>query len=453
MSEAEKKGAGSARMGQMPVHRLFLTMSLPLIISMLVQAMYNVVDSIFVSQISEDALSAVSLVFPMQNLMIAVATGTGVGYNALISRRLGQKRGKEADDTANTAFFLLLCSYVVFLIIGILFSDRFMAVQNTSAVIAEYGAVYMRIVMCVSIGLFGQVTIERLLQSTGRTVLPMLTQITGAVINIIFDAVLIFGLGPFPEMGVAGAAAATVFGQCVACVMGLIFNKKYNTEIHLNLKEVFRPKKEIIAEIYKIGIPSIIMVSLTSVMTFGMNRILIGFTSTAVAVFGAYTKLQSIVFMPLFGMNNALVPIVSYNFGASKKDRIFQAYKVGCMYGCGFMWIGLLLFQLLPRQLLGFFQASEYMMEVGVPAMRIMSLIFVFAGISVISGSFFQAMGKSINSLIVSLVRQMIVLLPCAYLLSRMGELQLVWMSLPISELAGFAITVVLIVKLFRRLK
>lgn len=453
MSEVEKMSTGSARMGQVPVHKLFLSMSLPLIISMLVQAMYNVVDSIFVSQISEDALSAVSMVFPMQNLMIAVATGTGVGYNALISRRLGQKRGKEADDTANTALFLLICSYIVFLIIGIGFSEKFMAVQNTSAVIAEYGAVYMQIVMCLSIGLFGQVTIERLLQSTGRTVLPMITQITGAVINIIFDAILIFGLGPFPKMGVAGAAAATVFGQCVACVMGLIFNKKYNTEIHLNLKEVFRPKKQIIAEIYKIGIPSIIMVSLTSVMTFGMNRILIGFTSTAVAVFGAYTKLQSIIFMPLFGMNNALVPIVSYNYGAHKKERIFQSYKVGCIYGCGFMWIGLLLFQMLPRQLLGFFKASEYMMEVGVPALRIMSLIFIFAGISVISGSFFQAMGKSVNSLIVSLVRQMVVLLPCAYLLSRLGELQYVWMSLPISELAGFAITVILIIKLFRSLK
>lgn len=451
MEEKKTVGKSSNKMGEMPMHKLFLTMSVPLIISMLVQALYNIVDSIFVSRICEDALTAVSLVAPVQNLMIAVATGTGVGFNALISRRLGQRKQKEANDTANNAIFLAFCSYVVFLIIGLTCSRAFMLAQTDIPSIVDYGTTYMSIVMALSIGMFGQVTIERLLQATGRTVFPMLTQVTGALVNIIFDWVLIFGIGPFPKLGVAGAALATIFGQCVAMVMGIFFNAKFNNEIQLNFRGM-KPQAAIIKEIYKIGVPSIIMVSIGSVMTFGMNRILLGFTSTAAAVFGAYFKLQGIVFMPLFGMNNALVPIVGYNFGAGSRERIMKAYKIGCIYACIFMWIGLAAFQIFPTQLLGFFSASEYMLQIGVPALRITSMIFIFAGISVISGSLFQATGRSMYSLIVSFIRQLIVLLPAAYLLSRLGNLNYVWLSLPISELAGFAVTIVMMITLMKRL-
>lgn len=446
-----QKPTSSNKMGEMSVHKLFLTMSVPLIISMLVQALYNVVDSIFVSRICEDALTAVSLVAPIQNLMIAVATGTGVGFNALISRRLGQKKHKEANETANNGMFLAFCSYLVFLVIGLTCSRKFLETQTDITSIIDYGTTYMTIVMALSIGLFGQVTIERLLQSTGRTVFPMLTQITGALINILFDWLLIFGIGPFPELGVAGAALATIFGQCVALAMGIFFNARFNKEIQLNFK-MMRPQAAIIKEIYRIGVPSILMVSIGSLMTFVLNRILMGFTSTAVAVFGAYFKLQSIVFMPLFGMNNALVPIIGYNFGAQRKDRIMRAYRIGCTYGCIFMWIGFAAFQFLPVQLLGFFHASENMLQIGVPALRTISLLFIFAGVSVISASLFQATGKSMYSLIVSFIRQLIVLLPAAYLLARLGEVKYVWYSLPIAELAGFGLSVAFMIVVMRRL-
>ena len=348
MEEKKLKGTGSAKMGEMPMHKLFLSMSVPLIVSMLVQALYNIVDSIFVSWICEDALTAVSLVAPIQNLMIAVASGTGVGVNALISRKLGQNRADEANAVANNGIFLAICSYVVFLIVGLTCSRPFMLLQTDIESIVDYGTTYMTIVMALSIGMFGQMTIERLLQATGNTVFPMITQMSGAIINIIFDWLLIFGVGPFPELGVAGAAYATIFGQCVALVMGVIFNAKYNKEIRLSVR-MMRPQGALIKEIYKIGIPSIIMVSIGSVMTFGMNKILMGFTSTATAVFGAYFKLQGMVFMPLFGMNSAVVPIVGYNYGAGNKKRIRQVYKIGCIYGCIFMWVGFAAFQLIRK--------------------------------------------------------------------------------------------------------
>ena len=438
-------------MGTMAVHPLLLSMAVPLIISMLVQAMYNIVDSIFVARISEDALSAVSMVFPIQNFMIAVASGTGVGINALISRRLGQKKPEEASRTANVGIFLIICSFLVFMILGLTCSRLFMRIQTDIPSIVEYGTVYMKIVTVLGLGLFGQVTLERLLQATGRTVFPMMTQLFGAILNIIFDPLLIFGIGPFPKLGVAGAAYATVLGQWVAMILAIIFNAMFNHDVKLDIRQM-RPNGPIIKEIYKIGVPSILMISIGSIMTLGMNKILLGFTSTAVAVFGAYFKIQSIVFMPLFGMNNAMVPIIGYNFGAGSKERIKQAYKIGCIYGCIFMWIGLAVIQLFPVQLLGFFNASENMLEIGVPALRIISIIFVFAGISVISGSVFQATGKSMYSLIVSFIRQIIVLLPAAYLLARLGNLTYVWFSLPIAELVGFIVTVVLMIRLMRML-
>ncbi|MCD8156401.1 MAG: MATE family efflux transporter [Clostridiales bacterium] len=451
MGENTKADTGAQKMGEMPVHRLFLNMSIPLIISMLVQALYNVVDSVFVSMISEDALTAVSLVSPVQNLMIAVINGTAIGINALVSRRLGQHKQKETDETANVGLFLMICSYLVFLVIGLTCSRRFILMQTDIESIVEYGTTYMTIVLTLGFGLFGQGLMERLLQSTGQTIFPMMTQLTGAIINIIFDWLLVFGIGPFPKLDVAGAAYATVLGQCVAMVMAVIFNAKYNKDIHLRLRMI-RPQADIIKDIYIIGIPSIIMMAIGSVMTFAMNRILIGFTSTAVAVFGAYFKMQSIVFMPIFGMNAALIPIIAYNYGAGKRKRITSAYKIGCIYACIFMWVGLAVFQLLPNQLLGLFSASDYMQEIGIPALRICSLAFICAGISVVSGSIFQATGKSIYSMIVSFIRQLIVLIPLAALLARLGDVNLVWFSVPAAELVDFTVTVILIRWLFKNL-
>ena len=451
MEKSKVQKQSAEKMGTMEVHPLLLSMAIPLIISMLVQALYNIVDSIFVARISEDALSAVSLVFPIQNAMIAVASGTGVGINALISRRLGQKRREEASQTANVGVFLIVCSYFVFMILGLTCSGAFMRVQTEIPTIVAYGTVYMKIVTVLGFGLFGQLTLERLLQSTGRTIFPMMTQLMGAVLNIIFDPLLIFGIGPFPKLGVAGAAFATVLGQWVAMILAIIFNYKYNHDIRLDVREM-RPRGTLIKEIYKISIPSMLMMSIGSVMTFGINKILLGFTSTAIAVFGAYFKIQSVVFMPLFGMNNAMIPIVGYNFGAGRKDRIQKAYKIGCMYGCIFMWIGFAIMQILPAQLLGFFNASENMLEIGIPAFRIISIIFLVAGISVISGAVFQATGKSMYSLIVSFIRQLVVTLPAAYLLSLTGKLNYVWFCLPIAEVFGFTVTVILMVRLMRRL-
>ena len=434
------------KMGTMPIHKLLITMSVPLMLSMLVQALYNVVDSIFVAKISEDALSAVSLVFPVQNLMIAVATGTGVGVNAMISRRLGQRRFHDANKTANNAIFLAFCSYLVFLVIGLLGSEAFLRAQTNIATIIDYGAVYMKIVCVLCFGVFGQIVLERLLQSTGKTVYTMITQSLGAVINICMDPVLIFGLGPFPEMGVAGAALATVFGQFCAMILALIFNLKVNKELKLSVK-LMRPDVSVIKEIYKIGIPSILMVSISSVMTFAMNKILIQFTSTATAIFGAFSKLQSFVFMPLFGMNNGMVPVIGYNFGAGNKERILKTYKTALTYGCIFMWIGLLIFQIIPGPLLKLFSASEHMLELGIPAMRWMSLAFLTAAVSVISTSLFQAVGKSVYSLIISAARQLVVLIPVAFLLSLTGKLVLVWSALPLAEIVSFAATLLMLIQ------
>ncbi len=438
-------------MGEMPVHRLFLSMAIPLIISMVVQALYNIVDSIFVSAISEDALTAVSLVAPVQNLMIAVSNGTAVGINALVSRRLGQHKQKEADETANVGLFLIICSYLAFLVVGLTCSRKFLLLQTDIESIVEYGTTYMTIVLSLGFGLFGQGIMERLLQATGRTIFPMTTQMIGAGINILFDWLFVFGIGPFPAMGVAGAAYATVLGQCVAMVLGVIFNAKFNQDVRLRISMI-RPKAAIIKDIYIIGVPSIIMIAIGSVMTFAMNKILIGFTSTAVAVFGAYFKMQSIVFMPIFGMNSAIIPIIGYNFGTGSRKRIMDTYKIGCIYACIFMWVGLLLFQLAPNWLLGLFSASDYMLEIGIPALRICSTLFLFAGVSVISGGMFQATGKSVYSMIASFIRQLVVLIPAAMLLARLGKVVYVWISIPLAEMVGFVVTVILMRYLVKNL-
>lgn len=425
--------ASENKMGVMPVNKLLLTMSIPMMLSMLIQALYNVVDSMFVARISENALTAVSLAFPAQNLMIAVATGTGVGVNAALSRNLGEKNFERADRIAVHALFLALLSYLAFALFGLFFSRQFFLMQTDIPEIVEYGASYLRICTICSFGLFGEIAFERLLQSTGKTFYSMITQSTGAIINILLDPVFIFGLFGLPRMGIAGAAVATVLGQIAAFIMGFILNKAKNHEIHLAFGG-FRPEKEIIAHIYSVGVPSIIMASIGSVMTFGMNRILIAFSSTAAAVFGVYFKLQSFVFMPVFGLNNGTVPIIAYNFGAAKPDRIMKTLKLAICYAVAIMLTGLAVFHLMPDKLLMIFNASENMMQIGVPALRIISLSFLFAGYCIVCSSLFQALGHGMLSLWVSVFRQLVVLLPVAFVFSRLFGLTSVWFAFPIAE-------------------
>ena len=421
------------KMGVMPVAKLLLTMSVPMMISMLVQALYNIVDSMFVAKLSEDALTAVSLAFPVQNLMIAVGTGTGVGINALVSRALGEKRNEYANSAANNGIYLAIFSFIGFAIVSGLFAPAFFHVQTTDAKIAAYGVDYVRVIGIMSFGLFIQLVGEKLLQSTGMTIYSMATQLLGAVINIILDPIMIFGLLGFPRLEVTGAALATVTGQIIAAIVGMIVNVKVNKELHISLKK-YRISGEVIREIYGVGFPSIIMASVGSIMTFGMNKILMGFTSTATAVFGVYFKLQSFVFMPVFGLNNGMVPIVAYNYGARKPERITKAIRLSIAYGVCIMLAGFAVFQLFPGNLLDIFSASVSMKEIGIPALRIISLSFLIAGFSVVASSVFQALGHGFLSLAVSVLRQLFVLLPAAFILAKVGGLYVCWWAFPIAE-------------------
>ncbi len=431
------------KMGVMPIKKLVISMSLPMMVSMLVQALYNVVDSIFVSQVCEDALTAVSLAFPAQNLMIGVATGTGVGINALLSRSLGARDFDKANKIANQGVFLAALSAIAFMLFGIFGVPIFFRAQiDPSSPIYSYGVDYLSVVCAVSIGLFGQVTMERLMQATGKTTLAMATQLTGAITNIILDPILILGLGPFPRMEAKGAAVATVIGQIFAFIVGIILNQKYNKEVHVNLKG-FRPDGRLITEIYKIGVPSIIMVAIGSFMTFCFNKILLGFSTTAAAVFGVYFKLQSFVFMPIFGLNNGVIPIVAFNYGARNKERITSTLKFSCTIAVAIMAFGMLLMWIMPETMLRLFDASEDMMGIGVPALRIISTHFIFAGVSINLGASFQALGRSHFSTIVSFARQIIVLLPAAYLLSKTGVLNNVWLAFPVAELMSLIVTLI----------
>ncbi|MCD7714912.1 MAG: MATE family efflux transporter [Lachnospiraceae bacterium] len=423
-------------MGVMPVNRLLVTMALPMMISMLVQALYNVVDSIFVSRISEDALTAVSMAFPMQNLLIGLATGIAVGMNALVSRALGEKRTDTANRMAMHGVFLALCGYLLFLILGLTITKVFFVAQGASEEITQYGHDYLTIIMCASFGVYIEVIYERLLQSTGKTIYTMFTQGTGAIINIIMDPVLIFGIGIFPKMGIKGAAAATVIGQIVAAILAVIFNEKANDELHLDFRK-FRPELKAIGNILFIGIPSVVMVAIGSLMTFCVNKILVVFSSTAVAVFGVYFKLQSFAFMPVFGMNNGMIPIISYNYGAQKPDRIMKTLKLSMFYATCIMVIAFIIFQTLPGQLLGLFAASDEMLAIGIPALRTISFSFLLAGVSVICSSFFQAMGDSVYSMVISIMRQLVCLLPLAYLFAQTGDVTKVWLSWPIAEVVS----------------
>lgn len=437
------------KMGTMPVNKLLISMSLPMIISMLVQAMYNIVDSVFVAKISENALTAVSLAFPLQNLMIAFAGGTAVGVNALLSRSLGEKNQDHVNQTAVNSVFIFLVTAVIFMIAGLTLSNLFFNVQTTNTEIVNAGTQYSMIVVGCSIGLFCQFLFERLLQATGRTLFTMVTQGLGAIINIILDPIFIFGLCGFPKMGVAGAALATITGQIIACLLALFFNLKFNHDIHFKFKR-FRPNAHIVKQIYSVGIPSIIMQSIGSVMTFGMNTILITFSTTATAVFGVYFKLQSFVFMPVFGLNNGMIPIIAYNLGAKQKKRMFDTIKLAMIYATGMMIIGVIFFETIPQTLLGFFNASEAMIKIGTPALRIIAIHFIFAGFSIVCSATFQAVGKGTYSLLTSLIRQLLVLLPCAYVLSLTGNLDLIWLCFPIAEIFS-AVTSFILMKRTRR--
>ena len=434
------------KMGIMPIAPLLAGMAVPMMISMLVQALYNVVDSIFVARLSQDALNAVSLDFPLQFLMIDIGGGRGVVMNALLSRSLGEKKQEQADQAANTGIFLFLCSAVIFGIFGFLFSRIFFLAQTDIASIVNYGTDYSRICLGLSIGIFSQFCFERILQSTGRTLYSMVTQLIGAVINIVMDPILIFGLFGFPRMEVAGAAAATVLGQIVAACAGLFLNLKFNPDIHIRARSI-RFHRETAREIYRVGLPSIIMQSIGSVMTFGLNKILISFTDTATAVFGAYFKLQSFIFMPIFGLNNGMVPIVSYNYGAARLDRVKSTIRLTVGAAVSIMCLGLAAFQLLPATLLDFFSPSAEMLSIGTLALRIISIHFPLAGFCIIAGSVCQAIGNPFYSLIVSICRQLIVLLPAAWLLAQSGRLDFVWFAFPIAEVISLILSSIFLTK------
>ena len=449
MNQSKNTAPTENKMGVMPVSKLLLSMSVPIMASMLMQALYNVVDSIFVAQISEDALTAVSLAFPVQNLMIAVAVGTGVGVNALLSRSLGEKNFKEANRAAVNGIFLFFLSFLAFCVFGLTMPRLFLRSQTDISSIIEYGSSYLSIVCTFSFGVFGQVIFERLLQSTGKTICSMITQGVGAIINIILDPILIFGLFGFPRLEVAGAAVATVIGQIAAMLLGLYLNIKKNKEISISLKN-FRPSGRIIKRIYSVGVPSIIMQSIASVMTFGLNKILMGFTATAAAVFGVYFKLQSFIFMPIFGLNNGMVPIIAYNYGAKKTERLKKTYALSVLYAVSIMFVGIIILQLFPKQLLLLFDASESMLQIGSVALRIICLSYLFAGFCIVSTSLFQALGKGFISMVISIVRQLLVLLPVAYLLSKTGNLNLVWLAFPIAECFALVMCLYFVRQIYR---
>ncbi len=447
----EERKVAENKMGVMPVNKLLISMSLPMMISMLVQALYNVVDSVFVAKVNENALTAVSLAFPVQNLMIAVAVGTGVGINALLSKSLGEKNFEKVNRVANNAVFLSAVSYMVMLFIGIFGVGVFYRSQTADVQIIDYGIWYTRICCCCSFGVFLQVTMERLLQSTGRTFYTMIIQGTGAIINILLDPILIFGLFGFPRMEAAGAAPATVTGQIIAAGLAVIINQKVNKEVRLQMKG-FSPDGRTIGQIYKVGFPSIIMQSIASVMTYGMNLILMAFTSTATAVFGVYFKLQSFIFMPVFGLNNGMIPIIAYNYGADNRQRVVQTIRYSIFYAVSIMAVGTLIFQMFPADLLTMFEASDTMLQIGVPALRAISVSFIVAGYCIVCGSVFQALGNGVYSLMVSIARQLFVLLPVAYLLSRLGNVNYVWWSFPIAEMASLIMSTIFLVRIYKKI-
>lgn len=445
------------KMGTMPVGKLLLTMSLPMIVSMLVQALYNVVDTYFVSQISIDAVTALSNAFPVQNLMIGVATGCAVGMNALLSKSLGEKNHKLANKVAANGAWLAIVGFAIFLVFGLFFTGIYMDVMTEKETVAQMGADYLSICCIFSFGIFGEILFERLMQSTGRTVFTMFTQGVGAIINIILDPIMIKGWGFIPEMGVKGAAWATVIGQIVAFLIAIVLNQCFNKEIALQ-KSFRKPDFKMWGKIMGIGFPSIIMVAIGSLMTVSMNQILKGIDATeiSVAVFGIYFKLQSFIFMPIFGLNNGFIPIVAFNYGAQNRKRMVKVIRYAVMAAVCIMTIGFVLFQLIPDKLLMIFKPEDgdiaKLLEFGVPALRIISICFPVAAVCIIMGSVFQALGKSVNSMLVSIARQLLVLIPVAFLLSLSGNVALVWWSFPIAESASLAASAILFILLYKKM-
>lgn len=437
------------KMGVMPVGKLLANMAIPMIASMLVQALYNIVDSIYISRVSESAVTALSLAFPVQNMMIAFSSGIAVGVNSLLSRSLGEKNQKMANKSAGNGITLILIVVVLFMIFGIFGSHPYYAFQSDVAETVEGGSTYVSIICIFCIGSFMEILLERLLQSTGRTIYSMITQGTGAIINILLDPVFIFGMFGVPAMGVAGAAVATVIGQVIAATLALIFNIKKNPDIQLSFADL-KLDKEAVGKIVVVGVPSLVMMAIGSVMNFGMNQILQGFSETATGVFGIYYKLQSFFFMPIFGLNGATISIVAFNYGAKSKKRMMKAIKLSCAVALIIMLLGVAAFQFIPEVLLGIFNPSDEFLAIGVKALRIISIHFPIAAVCIVLGSVFQALGNGIYSTIVSLARQLVVLLPAAYLLSLTGDVGMVWWSFVIAELMSLLVTTICYVKIYK---
>ena len=446
---AEKEAARENKMGVMPVNKLIINIGLPMILSMLVQAFYNIVDSIFVARIHDAsatgsagtaALVAVGMAFPFQTLLIAFGSGTGVGVNAMLSKALGEKDEETVKKAANNGIFVSIVCAALFFIIGRFFAGVLIRSQGGEGLTLKYGTQYLSIVCMFSFGIYMQFIFERLLQATGRTFYSMITQMTGAVINIILDPILIFGLLGFPEMKVAGAAVATVTGQIVAACMALFLNLKKNPEVKISFKG-FKPDLPAIGRIYKVGVPSIIMMCIGSLMTYCMNKILVTLNEAAVAVFTVYFKLQSLFFMPLFGLNNGLIPILAYNYGAKKRSRMVKAIKVAMTYAFGFAAFGFLMFEVIPDKLLLIFNTGDSsLLTLGVPALRIIGFHYLLAWFCIVGGTVYQSLGNGVYSLIVSIARQLVVLIPAAYIFARIGGLSLIWWSFPVAELMSFAV-------------
>ena len=447
------------KMGVMPVGKLLFNMAMPMIAAMLVQAFYNVVDSYFVSRISDDtairesAIAAMSLAFAVQNILIGFAVGIGVGVNALLSKSLGEGNQEKANFAAGNGMTLTLIATAIFMVFGVAGSKPYFSMMSNSELTIKFGTQYISICCLLSLGVFVEILGERLLQASGRTMYTMVTQGVGAIINIIMDPLLIFGIGPFPQMGIAGAAVATVAGQWVAAILAIIFNLKFNPDVQFGLR-YFKLRKEVVGPVLTVGIPSVVMNSIGSVMNIGINKILQGFTQygeVPVNVFGIYFKLQSFFFMPLFGMNNATISIVAYNYGARKPERITKTLKIACISALSFMLLGVAIFQAIPGVLLGIFDTSPDFLSMGQRALRTISLCFPFAAVCIALGASFQALGNGIYSTIVSLFRQLLVLLPAAYLLSLTGQVNAVWWAFPIAELVSLTTTTILFVRIYRK--
>ena len=457
--QASAPKLGENKMGTMPIGKLLVNMATPMIIAMLVQAFYNIVDSYFVSRISEDtaikesAIAAMSLSFAIQNILIGFATGIGVGVNALLSKSLGEGNQERANCTAGNGVILSLITTVLFILFGIFGTRGYFNLMSDTPLTVEFGTKYISICCIFSLGIFVEILGERLLQSSGRTFYTLITQGTGAIVNIIMDPILIFGLGPFPKMGIAGAAVATVLGQWIAAILAVIFNLKFNTDLQFSLS-ILKPKKEILVPVITVGIPTVIMNSIGSFMNMGLNRILQGFTQygeVPVNVFGIYFKLQSFFFMPLFGLNNATISIVAYNYGAQKPQRIVKTLKIVCISALLFMLLGVAAFQTIPNVLLSIFDSSELFLSLGNRALRTISLCFPFAAVCIALGASFQALGNGIYSTIVSLCRQLVVLLPAAYLLSLSGRIEAVWWAFPIAEVMSLSATTFFFIRIYKQ--